>query len=50
VADKDGRTEAAKAGLVFRFFSTKEKADAFRDKMNAAGYDAITIPASSKAA
>jgi hypothetical protein len=48
VADPDGRTPAAKAGLVYRFYADEEQANAFRDKKNAEGYDAIVIPATSK--
>jgi hypothetical protein len=51
VADaKDGRTPAAKAGLIFRFFSTEAKAKEFADRKRADGYDAIVVPASSKEA
>jgi hypothetical protein len=51
VADpKDGRTPAAKAGLIYRFFATEEKANAFAEKKKAEGYDAVVTTASSKEA
>ena len=34
----------AKAGLIYRMFESREKADAFADKKNAKGCDAIAVP------
>ena len=46
VADpKDGRTEEARKGLIFRFFPDKERAEAFATKKNDEGYDAIVVTA-----
>ncbi|MDD7814452.1 hypothetical protein PP713_17950 [Mycobacterium sp. CSUR Q5927] len=47
VADPDGRTPAAKAGLVFRAFASREKADEFAARMNADGLDAVVAPVES---
>lgn len=50
VADADAKTEAGRKGLIFRFFATEDKATAYIDKMNAAGYDAKLVPATSELA
>lgn len=43
VADPKATRPAAQAGLVYRMFESKEKAEAFAEKKNAAGYDAIVV-------
>ncbi|OKH70837.1 hypothetical protein EB72_24905 [Mycobacterium sp. SWH-M1] len=45
VADDQGRTEAARKGLIWKFFPTKEAAQAWADKQAEAGYDAKVVPA-----
>ncbi|MCV7179542.1 hypothetical protein [Mycolicibacterium sphagni] len=50
VADKNAKTEAGRTGLIFRFFADETKAQAFADSHNAAGNDAIVVPATSKEA
>ena len=45
-ADPKATCAAAKAGLIYRMFESREKADAFADKKNAKGYDAIAVPVS----
>jgi Tfp pilus tip-associated adhesin PilY1 len=45
VADPDGRTPAAKAGLIYRFFNTEDAATKFVDRKPADGLDAIIVPA-----
>lgn len=43
-ADPKVTRAAAKAGLIYCMFERREKADAFADKKNAEGYDAIAVP------
>jgi hypothetical protein len=50
VADDKAKTEAGRAGLIFRFFAAEAKAIAFAEKKNSEGYDAIVTPATSKEA
>jgi hypothetical protein len=45
VADKDGSTEKAKAGQVWTFFTSREKAEAWAAKMNGSGYDCVITEA-----
>ena len=42
-ADPKVTRAAAKAGLIYCMFERREKADAFADKKNAEGYDAIAV-------
>jgi hypothetical protein len=47
VADDKAKTEAGRKGLVFRFFAIEAKAQAFAEKKNSEGYDAVVVPATS---
>ncbi len=45
VADPEAKTEAGRKGLIYRMFSSREKAEEFAAKHNAAGSDAIVVAA-----
>lgn len=45
VADPNAHSEAAKAGLIYRFFVSEEAAEQWAAKKRGEGYDAIVVPA-----
>ena len=45
VAEPEGRTPRAVAGRIWQLFGTKEAAQAYADKLNGQGLDAIVVEA-----
>ena len=50
VADDSAKKAALQKGQIWRFFPSKEAAEKWCEKMRSSGYDAIVVPAKSKAA